>query len=393
LSSATRNANLQLLATSKRRGNRNENLATNLDSGEYVVRVLGRSGTSRYRLQVAATAIILPPPPPPPVDTTAPTVSLSATAPVKGASIYDLTVIYSDDIALDANSFDNNDIQVIGPSGFSQMATRVPGNVSTNGNSRTVVYQITAPGGAWDGGDNGSYSIALKTDQVSDTSGKFAAAVNLGDFLVDFPRRTLQYSGTSDSPGIDPSDFEVEISQQDSDSRDEVGVFNKAIPKITFGFVEDLDNGVEALGSNRLTLTNGSIIASDLLSSDVKALSDYYLANNGIGISREFSLTDFNLDFDPYGENTSRYSNGGVKYEVLFDNQPEVTKLVFFVPLPNSDPSVRFSYINSLSNFLDDSGNFRYLQGFAFGRNPASGHLVGEAYGIIGGADPIGLAT
>jgi hypothetical protein len=108
---------------------------------------------------------------PAPSDRFAPTASLSAFSPVEGTSNYQFTVTYSDDVAVNISSFDNNDIQVVGPNGFSQQATRVSTNVSLNGTAHGVTYQITAPGGIWDTGDNGSYSIALLANQVSDTSG------------------------------------------------------------------------------------------------------------------------------------------------------------------------------------------------------------------------------
>ncbi|PAX52696.1 PQQ-dependent sugar dehydrogenase [Brunnivagina elsteri] len=48
-----------------------------------------------------------------------------------------------------------------------------------------MIYRITPPGGTWDTGDNGSYTIALQPNQVKDTSGNFAATGNLGNFLVN----------------------------------------------------------------------------------------------------------------------------------------------------------------------------------------------------------------
>jgi len=213
VSAATRDANLQLMAASKRKGNKNENIAlSSLESGDYVIRVLGRSGKSRYGLGVVATAIgSLEPNKTEPVknigsiitDTVAPTATLNAANLSTGdSSTYDFTVTYTDNKAVNVASFDNNDVQVTGPNGFNQLATFLSVNDSSNGNPRTVTYRITAPGGSWDNTDNGSYSVALQGSQVSDTSDNFASAASLGSFLanIPLPRRVIQYSGGSNGP-------------------------------------------------------------------------------------------------------------------------------------------------------------------------------------------------
>ena len=41
-------------------------------------------------------------------------------------------------------------------------------STGTNGTPRTGVYTVTPPGGSWDSGDNGTYTIGMVGNQVSD---------------------------------------------------------------------------------------------------------------------------------------------------------------------------------------------------------------------------------
>jgi large repetitive protein len=84
-------------------------------------------------------------------------------------------------VAIDVSSLDSNDILVTGPNSYSQTATFVSVNNTTNGTPRTATYRITAPGGTWDNADNGTYTVQMK-NQVRDTSNNYVAAGNLGTF-------------------------------------------------------------------------------------------------------------------------------------------------------------------------------------------------------------------
>jgi hypothetical protein len=97
-----------------------------------------------------------------------------------------LTVTFTDNIAVDANSLDGLDILVSGPTGQSLTAEFVQ-ILSQNGGSMTVQYQILPPGGLWEGSDNGLYSIQLAANQVADLAGQFTPDSTLGGFLVSIP--------------------------------------------------------------------------------------------------------------------------------------------------------------------------------------------------------------
>jgi len=79
-----------------------------------------------------------------------------------GGSSSTLTVTYADDGALDASSIGVGDVTVTGPGG-AVAVTGVTLNNAANGSPRTATYTIAAPGGSWDRGDNGSYTIGLKS--------------------------------------------------------------------------------------------------------------------------------------------------------------------------------------------------------------------------------------
>ncbi len=119
------------------------------------------------------------------MDVTPPTASLGVSTITNSSSApYQFTVTYSDNAAMNIATIDGNDLLVTGPNNFSQMAALVRVDNSTNGTPRTATYQINPPGGQWDVTDNGTYSVLLQPNQVSDTSGNFVSASTLGTFVV-----------------------------------------------------------------------------------------------------------------------------------------------------------------------------------------------------------------
>jgi hypothetical protein len=109
---------------------------------------------------------------------------IATTLTSDGASEYTFSVGYNDNVGVNIASLDSNDIRVTGPNGFSQLATLVSIDSSTNGSPRTATYKINAPLTAWNATNNGLYTVALQSGQVSDTSGNFGNAGTVGNFLV-----------------------------------------------------------------------------------------------------------------------------------------------------------------------------------------------------------------
>ena len=132
------------------------------------------------------------------LDTTAPTATYNDQAPTPLTSTFDFTVTYSDTTAgIDASTFDDNDITVIGPGGPQNAVF-----ISAAGN--TVTYRITAPGGTWDVADDGLYTVSLNADEIRDLAGNSDVAGSFGSFnAVSFAYVTgstlnVAFDGTSE---------------------------------------------------------------------------------------------------------------------------------------------------------------------------------------------------
>lgn len=112
-------------------------------------------------------------------DTVPPTASLGAlSTPHFGETSYTFTVNYADNVGIKTSTFDNADIRVAAPQLFSTVAEFV----SAQGN--TATYRFTPPGGSWDSEDNGSYSLTIAQNQVTDLDGNPVARSVLGILSV-----------------------------------------------------------------------------------------------------------------------------------------------------------------------------------------------------------------
>ncbi len=127
----------------------------------------------------------------------APTASLQASGlTTAGTDPYRFSVIYSDDSGINVATLDSADLLVTGPNGFSQTATFVGTDLSSNGTPRTATYSITAPDGTWDSADNGDYTVSLQANQVTDIDGVAVAAGTLGNVQVNIAPPPPVGSGT-----------------------------------------------------------------------------------------------------------------------------------------------------------------------------------------------------
>src|SRR5262249_50381990 len=117
---------------------------------------------------------------------------------VKG-TLCTFTVTYDDDAAVDVGTLGSTDIMVTGPNGFSQYATFLSVDNGTNGTPRTATYQITPAGGSWNMPDNGTYTITLRSNEVSDIVRNFIPAETLGTFSVNVPDTVAPFATLSAS--------------------------------------------------------------------------------------------------------------------------------------------------------------------------------------------------
>jgi hypothetical protein len=95
-----------------------------------------------------------------------------------------LTVTYTDDQSILYGSLDSGDLWITGPNGFATNAKFVRADAIANGTPRTVTYSVAAPGGSWDRGDNGQYTVSMSKYAVYDMNGNDVAAKPIGSFTA-----------------------------------------------------------------------------------------------------------------------------------------------------------------------------------------------------------------
>ena len=146
------------------------------------------------------------------MDTVAPTASYGNQTPTDGTTYLDFTVTYTDALsAIDASSLGSGDVRVQGPGGFDAAVVYQSVNTPGNGTPRTVTYRVAAPGGTWDGSDNGTYNIVQVASEVKDIAGtgNYRAAGTIGSFTMDTVAPTAAYGNQVPSSGAAFLDFTV----------------------------------------------------------------------------------------------------------------------------------------------------------------------------------------
>jgi len=115
-----------------------------------------------------------------------PTAALISVDEPEGTDL-ELRISYEDtDSWIDASDIDDNDVVVSGP-GYSQAAELVGMSSPSDISLITATYRINAPGSTWDYDDNGTYTIHMQPNQVSDTAypPNYVLAGALGTFDVN----------------------------------------------------------------------------------------------------------------------------------------------------------------------------------------------------------------
>ena len=122
-----------------------------------------------------------------PSDDEAPTGTISvANVTTAGGTSHAVSVVYTDNVAVNAGSIGPLDLVVQGPGGDSLLVTSgVPGTTS-DGSPVSAAYTVRPPGDTWDSTDNGTYTVSLGSNQVRDTSDNGAVAATVS-FQVDIP--------------------------------------------------------------------------------------------------------------------------------------------------------------------------------------------------------------
>jgi uncharacterized delta-60 repeat protein len=103
-----------------------------------------------------------------------------------GVSSVQVTVTYTDAVAIDASTINAGNISVTGPAGNALTVTGVSIVPSGNAASVSATYTVAAPSDLFGTGNNGTYTITLIANQVLDTNGLPATAAP-ATFDVDIP--------------------------------------------------------------------------------------------------------------------------------------------------------------------------------------------------------------
>ena len=203
-----------------------------------------------------------------PTDTAAPTATLSASdLSAEGQTAYEFSVTYADETAVDVASLGRGDVRVLGPNGFAQTADLLAVDVAENGTPRTATYRISAPNATWSESDNGLYSVRLQRDQVADTLGNAAAAVDIGEFSVaitDTPEPDYGFIGLQSSTlSVDEAAGSVQVTVLRTGGSDgEVTVDYRTVDSTGRAATRDQDY-IDSSGT--LTFANGQTEQSVLI--------------------------------------------------------------------------------------------------------------------------------
>lgn len=117
-------------------------------------------------------------------DNSAPTARLSVSDVNQELSSYTVAVAYHDDQGLDLDSIGSDDLAISGPAGAIAVA-----GVSVSGSATDAVanYTLALPGGSFEFGDNGTYTVQLIPSALRDAAGN-AVAGESAAFTVNIPR-------------------------------------------------------------------------------------------------------------------------------------------------------------------------------------------------------------
>ena len=91
---------------------------------------------------------------------------------------------YESTNGVDPTSLGDDDLLITGPNGFNLFADFLKAKVARRGTVVVGTYQVAAPGGKYDRGDNGLYSILLQAGAVRDLGGVTSTAGLIDQFLV-----------------------------------------------------------------------------------------------------------------------------------------------------------------------------------------------------------------
>ena len=126
-----------------------------------------------------------PPPPPPPTDIEAPVAAITeapATITEEGGLGTTIGVTFTDNVgaigsAITATTLVITPVSTVGGSTAPLQVLDTDVQTSADGKTVTALFNVIAPGGTWDPGDNGTYEIRVAAGAVTDSAGNASAPV------------------------------------------------------------------------------------------------------------------------------------------------------------------------------------------------------------------------
>jgi predicted outer membrane repeat protein len=241
-------------------------------------------------------------------------VTVAPNVSTTGGTSYQFQVMYQDDVALDATSFDGGDVRVSGPGGFDVPAAFVSVDVAGNGSPRTVTYQITPPGGSWDAGDNGLYFITMQAGAVTDTSANAVPAGGIGGFRVAIARNfVVTTTADSGSGSLRQSilDANANVPAIDTVTFDPAAFASAQTITLTTGELQATDSlNIVGPGANLLTINAGS--------------SSRHFELDSLGPTGSFTFSGMTLT---NGKLTSIFDDGSAISD--YDDNLSLTNMIF----------------------------------------------------------------
>jgi hypothetical protein len=173
-----------------------------------------------------------------------------SSAPTAGQAGVTFTVTYTHYTDVDVATLGAGDVTVSGPNGFAAPATLV--SAGPAGKSVTATYSVAAPGGSFDGGDSGSYSVVLAAGAVGDRFGNFAPGGALGSFAVDIAGPPAASLVAQDVTQFGAATHEVSVTYSDPQ-----GVDASSIDPADLAVTRDGDG--LALGVSAVSIAGGGV--------------------------------------------------------------------------------------------------------------------------------------
>jgi hypothetical protein len=200
-------------------------------------------------------------------------VNLTSLATAPGGAYSTFAVTYADDTAIKISTIGDDDLLVTGPNGFSSLVTLVSTTSPNDGPLRGATYRVDAPGGVWDPSDNGTYTISMRGNEVSDTGNVFVAEGTLGTFEINLHDTTSPTATLSTPAPVNGSatttftitysdNFAMKLSSLDSADIQITGP-NSFSQTATFVGANQLTNTTSLIATYRINAPGGAWDALD----------------------------------------------------------------------------------------------------------------------------------